>query len=669
MLTGKRAFEDEDVSMTLSKVLQREPDFGLFPSNIPPHVRQTVRLCLRKSLKERVPDIGAVRLALEGAFETAAAHATQGAVVAPAPWQRSILVTVTTIVTLLVTGVATWNLWPTVRSQSVVHVAVPLPAGERLPALYTPVLALSPDGSRIAFISARDERQQIYTRTFDSAEAKAVPGTEGADGLAFSPDGKWLAFTARGNLMRVSMGGGAPIAICSAPNTRGFSWGDDDTIVFAATFGTFGLSRVSANGGKPQTLTSTRRGADSAEEGHRWPQVLPDGNTVLFTEWSRNLDDAQIVIQRLGSNERRVVLRGGTYARYVPTGHLVYVRAGTLMTIPFDLSRLEATGDPVPLAEGVLLTTEGAAQFDVSSDGTLVHVPGGLQGSGRQLTWVDRAGREEPLGAPPRAYLNPRISPDGQQIAVVVQGTNDDVWTYNIPHETFTRLTFESRSISPVWTADGKRVIYRSARDGVLNLFAKAADGSGGEERLTATEGNQTPSAISPDGAALAFTDIGTRDLWVLPLVGERTPRRFTQTPFIEGSGAFSPDNHWLAYHSDESGRNEVYVQPFPAGGMKVQISREGGTEPRWVGSGELFWRNGTRIMAVRVSTEPTLTVGQPQVIFEGRQYATNQGAFDVTPDGKRLLMIKEAEQAASVTQIDVVLNWTEELKRLVPTK
>jgi len=240
---------------------------------------------------------------------------------------------------------------------------------------------------------------------------------------------------------------------------------------------------------------------------------------------------------------------------------------------------------------------------------------------------------------------------------------------YDIPHQTLTRLTSQARSLSPVWTSDGKRIIYRSVRGGTLNLFGKAADGSGEEERLTVSQENQIPQSESADGQALVFMTLEGRDLWVLPLVGDRKPRPFFTSPFAESGGAFSPDGHWLAYYSDESGRNEVYVQPFPAGGRKVQISRDGGAEPRWTRNGELFYRNDDKVMVVALTTQPTLTVGQSRVVFQGQYVTGGISTFDVRSDGQRLLMIKEGEQAASATQIDVVLNWAEELKRLVPTR
>lgn len=500
-------------------------------------------------------------------------------------------------------------------------------------------------------------------RAFEGGEPTPIPGTEDAESLVFSPDGQWLGFIAAGSLLKVSLAGGAPLTLSAAPNTRGVSWGDNGTLAFAPAFGTGGLSYVSAGGGAPQPLTT--KGEGTAEEGQCWPQLLPDGRAVLFTAWSRNIEDAQILVQRLDTQERRVVLRGGTGARYVSTGHIVYARAGTLMAVPFDLSRLETTGDPAPVVQGVSLTTEGAAQFDISNTGLLVYVPGEVAGTGRTMIWVDRQGTEQPLGAPPRNYTNPRISPDGRYVALVVQGANDDVWVYDTPRRTLTRLTFEARSLAPIWTSDGKRIIYRSTRNGRLNLFRRAADGSGEVERLTVSEDNQSPVAASPDGGTVVFTTTSGGDLWILPSAGDRQPRPFFTSPFTESNGAFSPDGRWLAYTSNESGRLEIYAQPFPSGGRKVQISTDGGEQPRWV-RGELFYRNGGRVMVVELTTEPDLAVGTARMIVD-RPYASGGGyAFDVTSDGQRLLMIKEGDQEATATQISVVLNWFDELKRLM---
>jgi serine/threonine-protein kinase len=543
-----------------------------------------------------------------------------------------------------------------------------LPSGERFTRLRRPVLALSSDGSRIAVVGVGQGKQQIYIRPLNGDELTRVPGAQDARSPFFSPDGKWLGFEANGKLMKVPVHGGVPLSICEVGNTRGLSgvtWGDNDTIVFAPQFGVSGLVRVSAAGGTPQALTS--RDPDSEEEGQRWPQLLPGGQAVLFTAWRRNLDDAQIVVQRLDTRERRVILRGGTYARYVNTGHIVYARAGALIAVPFDLARLELTGDPVAVAKGVALHTEGVAQFDVSNTGTLVYVPGGIQGTGSNLVWVDRSGAEQPVGTPAGAYLNGRLSPDGQQLAVVVQGATDDIFVYNISRQTFTRQTVGARSLSPIWTPDGTRIIYRSERAGHMNLFWRPADGSGEEERLTVSPDNQVPFDVSPDGHSLVFGDVrsGKGSLQILSLTSDKEIQSLLETLVFGAS--FSPDGRWLAYGSSESGQPEIWVRPFPTGPGKRQISTEGGSSPYWTRSGALFYLNGNKMMAVDLATEPTLTVSRPHVLFE-REIELLL-SFNTTPAGQRFLMVRTSEQEQAILQLKVVLNWSEELKQRVPTK
>jgi Tol biopolymer transport system component len=663
LLTGKQAFQGEDVTEILAAVVKTEPDWQAVPSAVPAKVRDLLRRCLQKDKTMRLRDAGDARIEIHEALTSPAPNVPAVPTLPAVPaWRQVAVAGIVLLAGAAIAGVAVWKLRPG-SPQPVSRLAVPLPPGESLRMLNTQVLALSPDGSRIAYVSSRAGKQQIYLRAFDSMESKALSGTEGAESLFFSPDGKWLGFSAGGKLMKVSMSGGAPLSICEAQNPRGVTWGDNGTIVFAPGFGVSGLSQVSAAGGKPQAITS--RDPTAEEEADRWPQLLPGGRAVLFTAWNRNLDDAQIIVQRLDTRERRIILQGGTDPRYVPSGHLVYARAGTLMAVPFDLSRFQVTGEPIPVAEDVSLATEGVAQFDISRTGSLVYVPGDLQGNGRRLVWVDRKGKEQPLEAPPRNYLNPRLSPDGQRVAVTIQGANDDVWVYDIPRQTLSRLTSQARSLNPIWTPDGKRIIYRSNRTGILNMFWKAADGSGEEERLTVSQSNQWPSAVSPDGQALAFVSSG-RDLWILNLTGDRKSHPFQKTRINENSPSFSPDGRWLAYTSDESGLNEVYVQPFPAGGRKVQISTEGGEQARWARSGELFYRNGDKIMSIALTTQPTLVAGKPRMVFEGG-YEPGSG-YDVSQDGQRFLMLKPVEsQASAPTQINVVLNWFEELKQKVP--
>jgi Tol biopolymer transport system component len=345
------------------------------------------------------------------------------------------------------------------------------------------------------------------------------------------------------------------------------------------------------------------------------------------------------------------------------------------MAVPFDRQRLALTGSPVPVLEGVLESLwSGVAQYSFSSTGTLVYIPGGLQGAQRRLVWVDRKGVEQPLPAPVRGYRTPRISPDGRRVAVTSSESGDNIWLYDLARETLARLTFEGRvNATPIWTPDGRRVAFISDRTGAANAFWQPADGSGGAEQLTESSGYALrPGSWSPDGQVLALEEVSPsalRKIWVLRL-SDRKAQPFLRTQFNETAPAFSPDGHWLAYASDETGRYEIYVQPYPGPGGKWQISAEGGTEPVWAANGEIFYRQGNKMMAVRTTTQPTFSAGNPKALFEG-QYVPTQGTisnYDVSRDGQHLLMVKASEEEQAVTQINVVLNWFEELKRRVPT-
>jgi hypothetical protein len=376
------------------------------------------------------------------------------------------------------------------------------------------------------------------------------------------------------------------------------------------------------------------------------------------------------VVQSLETGERRILVEGGADARYVPTGHLVYVVADTVMAVPFDLSRLEVTGGPVPVIEGVSRSRGGwgvgSANFSFSGNGSLVFAPRGIEDE-RVLVWVDHEGAVEPIPAPPRSYVDPRLSPDGERLAVVIE---NDVWVYDIPRGASTRLTFDGTNSYVGWMPDGKRVAFFSR--GKHAVLWREADGSGASGQLMTREPDPHLDAISPDGRFLAFHEhrpATEGDIWILPLESEGKPRAFLVTPFLEHGTTFSPNGHSVAYVSNESGRDEVYVQPFPGPGGKTPISTEGGNAPVWARSGrELFYRNGDKMMAVDITTDPELEVGRPRLLFEGRFNTFGSLAnFDVTPDGRRFVMIQESPEVRA--QFNVVLNWFDELKRLVPVK
>ena len=398
--------------------------------------------------------------------------------------------------------------------------------------------------------------------------------------------------------------------------------------------------------------------------------ILPTNKQLLSPALDRRS------VQSIRTGERRNLLKGATQPRYSPTGHLVYAQGGSLMAVPFDLQRLAVTGAAVPVVEGVQQSpSSGAARYSISATGSLVYVPGRVQSVQRRLVWVNRQGAEQPVAAPARPYGFPRLSPDGRRVAVTTFEQEVQVWLYDLSRETLTRFAFEGKfNTNSVWTPDAKRIAYDSNNEGPMNIFWQRADGSGGLERLTTSEYIHFPMSWSPDGQLLAFVEVNPTtgwDIWVLRL-SDRKAQPFLRTPFNESVPQFSPDGRWLAYISNESGRYEIYVQPYPGPGGKWLISTEGGMEPVWNPNGrELFYRSGGKMMAVDIATQPSFTAGKPRLLFEGRYEPTPATApnYDVSPDGQRFLMLKPSEAGdAAPTQINVVLNWFEELKRLVPT-
>jgi serine/threonine-protein kinase len=537
---------------------------------------------------------------------------------------------------------------------------------------YGPALALSPDGTLLAYAARQGGTQQLYLRAMNSLEAKPIQGTEGAINPFFSPDGQWLGFFAGAKLKKISVSGGPALSLGEAANVRGASWGSQGTIAFATAISA--VQQVSDRGGTSQPLTRFVEG----ELSHRWPEFLPGGKALLFAAGatSTNWTNAEVAVHSFATGERRNLIQGGTNPHYAPTGHLVYSQGGSLMAVSFDPQRLTVTGAWVPVLERVLQsTTSGAAQYCFSATGSLAYVSGGLQATQRRLVWVDRKGVEQALPASALAYRNPRLSPDGRRVATTIEESESAIWIYDLGRETLTRLTFQGGvNLVGGWTPDSKRITFESNKEGPLNVFWQLADGSGGLERLTTSEYVQVPMSWSPDGQLLAFNEINPTkgyDIWVLRM-SDRKAQPFLRTPFNESAPRFSPDGRWLAYVSDESGRSEIYVQPYPGPGGKWQISTEGGTEPVWNPNGrELFYRSGNKMIAMEITSRPTFSVGKPTVLFEGQYVPTPATApnYDVSPDGQRFLMLKPIDQAqAAPTQINIVLNWFEELKQKVPT-
>ncbi len=672
MATGKKAFEGKSQASVIGAILKDDPPpISSLQPMTPPALDRVVKKCLAKEPDRRwqaASDVcDELKWIVEGGSQVTAVPAAPVKGISTR-WKGALLCSGASLILAALIGVAVWNLKPTPPPslRPVSRFAITLPPGQQLAGLDSgSAAALSPDGTHLAYAARQGGIQQLYLRSMDSLEVRPIAGTEGATAPFFSPDGQWLGFFASGNLKKVSVSGGAAVILGGASFPRGASWGSQGMIAFAPTNAS-PLLQVSDAGGIPQPLTRVK---DTAQ---RWPEFLPNGKAVLFATGT-NAANTRVAVESIGTGEWRNLIQGGMHPHYAPSGHLVYAQAGTLLAVSFDPQRLTVTGTPVPVVDGVLqFTSTGAAQYSVSVTGSLVWVAGGLQSTQTKLVWVSRKGAEEVLAAPARAYVRPRLSPDGRRIVATTDG---QVWLYDLARETLTRFTFEGTSNSfPLWTPDGKRIAFNSNPEGPLNLFWELANGSGGLERLTTSEYTQAAQSWSPDGQLLAYVEVNPTtgyDIWVLRM-SDREAQPFLRTPFNESAPQFSPDGRLLAYISDESGRFEVYVQLYPGPGEKWQISTEGGTEPVWNRNGrELFYRSGAMMMAVDVIAQPSFSVGKPRMLFEG-QYQPSPYVYenyDVSPDGQRFLMLKPVESgAAAPTQINVVLNWFEELKQKVPT-
>ena len=680
MLTGKKAFEGEDVSDTLAAILRGEPDWNAIPKKTPAHIRTILTRCLKKDRKQRLADLSVALFLMD---EPASGASVQ----ARGTNRRVALMAVASLaVAAGAIGVAAWQMLRG-RSAEPAHIAryaiVPPAAQPLNPQGTDRDVAITPDGTHIVYRGGT--AAQLMVRAIDQLEAVPLRNTEGARQPFISPDGHWVGFFTGNDLKKVSMTGGPAVTLCPFSATpRGASWGSDDTIVFATSDPSTGLLKVSAGGGEPKVLTTPD--AQHGERDHFWPTILPGGQTVLFTitAGTSGADSAQVAALDLKSGAKKILIRGGSDAQYVNTGHLVYGVEGTLRAVRFDLARLDVLGDPVPAVEQVMTTTNAAANFSVSQLGTLVYVPGAVsQGATRSLVWVNRQGREEPIKAPPRGYAEPRISPDGKRVALDIRDQESDIWILDLGRETLTRLTFGSaQDQTPVWTPDGRRIVFASQREGPFNIYSQASDGSDAAtaERLTKSQEAQYPWSISPDGARLVFSTIRPKtqsDIDVMALTGDRRAESLLQTNAIELNGDLSPDGRWLAYQSNESGTYQVYVRPFPNAGTggRWQVSTSGGTRPAWARSGrELFYKDATGLLAVSVQTTgQTFTAGNPTKLFDARYYAgVNFRTYDVSPDGQRFLMVKEAgsgDDKATPASMVVVEHWFEDLKQKLPVK
>ena len=566
-------------------------------------------------------------------------------------------------------AIALWGwLRPLPTTNSVTRFSIDLPPGHHFTTQGRLAPAISADGQKIVYSVTTAENRLLYARELDGFEAMPIAGSDGGSDPFFSPDGKSVGFRSPGMVKIAPFSGGSVFALANAQGLTGGSWRPDNMIVFAPYINT-GIWRLSADGGEPQEIT--RLDLSKKESSHGWPQFLPGGKAIIFViEISgKTFDEATIVAQVLESGQRKVLIEGGTFARYLPTGHLLFARSDALYAVEFDPENLLVGGSPVQVLSGVAYGKgRGTSQYDVADNGTLIYLPGGDDLWRNELLLMDHLGASKPLFQAQGAYFPPSLSPDGRFLAIAIGSSNNDIWLFDTQRETQTRLTFEGENAWPAWLPDGSKIVFSSDRGGVFNLYSVTVDGSGVLQRLTTSEFSQNATDCSPDGRFIAFQQESPQtksDIWLLPVTGGGKPQPFRQTRFNESGAVFSRDGRWLAYQSDESGQDEIYVQAFEGSGKRTPISVNGGHNPRWSpNEDELFYLNDNKMIAVKISPGREISAGRPRALFDLPASGGPRGfGYDVTPDGKHFVVNKEGSQIR-FTRMNVVLNWFEELQR-----
>ena len=694
MLTGERTFKGEDISDVLAAVLRQEVNWAALPKATPPRLKRLLEHCLDRDVKERLRDIGEARFEigkiLTGAPESAVSPG--GAATDVPAWRRALPWAVAAFFGIaFVVALVRWAPWRETpvaeprRLLASIGVDASLTTGLGASAI------LSPDGKTLVFAARQADQTRLFIRKLDQLQAVALGGTEGAESPFFSPDGRWIGFFASGKLKKVSVTGGAAVNLCNVEIGRGGTWTENDTIIF--TPGGTASSRlmwVPSAGGTPSVFVALSAGALL----QRWPQTLPGGKSLLYTEHSTTsgFDLANLAVAPLPSGTPKIVLRGGYYGRYVPSGHLVYMHQGTLFAVRFDLNRLETIGQAAPALEGVITnqTSFGGAQLAFSAEGTLVYVPGGSAAATAPINWMTRDGKTSVLKATKAAWAGPVFSPDGHKVALTIFGAQrPDVWAFDWARDTLTQLTFDRGDDRlPVFSPDGRRIVFASdrAKPGVFNLYWVNADGTGDVTRLTDNPGAQRPASFHPGGKFVAFDEDRPdmrSDLMILPLEGDtgrgfspKPPAVFLGTLAEERSPMFSPDGRWIAYQSNEiGGQNDVYVRPFPGPGGQWRVSTEGGQFPRWSPpTRELLFVNPGQ---ARVMVAPYTVVGDSFRSDHPRVWSPVgyrplasplMAPYDIHPDGKRLaLSAAEGQSAAPQDHVVFVFNFFDYLRAILP--
>jgi hypothetical protein len=678
MITGTKAFDGQTRASLLGSILKDDPPpISKVRPIAPSSLDRVVAACLAKNPDDRWQSARDLQRELQW-VASGAGNAAPGASAVETGKERCALpILAAAVASAVIVGGAVWMLTrPAPNVAPAVHLEAPPNPGVSLWIdNVAPDVAISPDATHIAYTGGNG---QLYVRSLGEDRSTPLEGTVNSRGPFFSPDGEWIGFFQITDLKKVAVRGGPPVVVCAgcAGGNRGAAWASDDTIIFAAQAGNSGLLRVSAGGGTPTPIA--KPDAQKGESAYAWPHLLPGDRAVLFTVFAGALNDGTIAVRDLQTGTQKLLVRGGASSLYVRSGHLVYGAAGTLRAIRFDPATLTVSGSAIPVLEHVATKSAGSFDIGVSSRGVAAYITGDQ--SVLDVVSFDRHGNQERLNLPPRAYVSLRVSPDGQRIAADIRDQENDIWVWDISRRTLNRVTAGAFvEQTPVWTPDGRRIAFSSSRQGLTSIFWQAADGTGEAERLTASSRTQMPLCFTPDGQSLIFREIDPDStfgvLFVLPLQGDRTPRPLMRTPANVSQAALSPDGHWLAYQSTESGQDEIYVRPFPqVESGHTQVSTDGGSRPVWAPTGHELFYLGSRFRLLSVALQPSpFVMGNPTPVFSfGLASVVGLSRFfDVTPDGHvlavRSLAPKDAPEQPN--QLRVILNWDEELKRLAPAK
>jgi eukaryotic-like serine/threonine-protein kinase len=670
MLTGRPAFSGQDVSDIFAAIIRAEPEWGNLSANLPRRLQELLERCLSKNLKDRYHDISDVRGDIQRIQTDPSVILAQPVTALEHRTGQSFRWILAVVLVAVIVGLAAWRFKPSTSDEphQVIRFSYELPKD-------TTGFAVSRDGKQFVYSTPRG----IYLRSLNELDDKLIQGTEGNPRQPFfSPDGKWIGYWSGTDIMlkKIGISGGAAVDLCPVQRLGGAIWNSDNTILFSDQPQLM-IMRISANGGTPEVLIS--KGFSYA------PQLLPDGKSILFTDVSAQ--PYRIRVQSLESGKQKELFVGQG-AQYLSTGHIIYTIGNgpyNLVAIPFNLNKLEASGGPIPVLNGIM----GAA---VSDSGTLAYMPGTKEATlstQRMPVWVDQKGKEEPIaGAPTDFSTRFSLSPDGKQVAFIRSASgNSNVWIWDLDRGMATRLTFNELMESfPLWTPDGRRIVYQSMHlDGRNDLYMKAADGTGDIAKLGSFPFSPGPSSWSRDGKILVMAEVGFNplrgDITTLSMEGGHARKPLLQEKYVQTQSRVSPDGRWIAYVSLESGRPEIFVRPFPEVNKgKWQISATGGMGPLWsIDSRKLFYRSDDAVVAVGVETEPTFKPGKPEILFRANYYYWKVGQsvqpmWDIRPDGK-FMMVKEVQPQEKTPpaeishKINIVLNWFEELKQRAPVK